>query len=381
MANPANNYMPLQLAPTLEGPANRNVPTSVAPAAAPAVVAAAAEAPAVGVAPVAVAGAGTNAPAAAAPAPPVVAPVTTAIPVTGVYGPFMKGVLETARELSGKMFSFGFGEDGKPKSRIGKESTFAFPNGQTFGDYIKTNGYSGATLLGDGLSGKTYLISVGGTLYALKHITNTVGVPLPSIFLELMFLGKVRGKRWAVQLLAAQIMEDGTAFLLFPYIAGEDLFSFLETANFSDATTVARLRRIYEFILSGIMELHSMGIIHRDIKPENIYIPSDPHLPPFLLDFGLANKPTSLLYPAGTRDFIRPERRSRILRHPAPNDNFYAFGLTAGRVPSFGAVATALTEDGLTGDKIKTNAKYHFRGGRSRRRSTRRAKRRTTRRH
>ncbi len=362
MANRANNYMALRTGPARAGPANYNAPTFVAPAAT--------EVPAVGVAPIAVA--------AAAPAPPVVAPVTTAVPVTGVYGPFMKGVLEMAHGLSGKMFSFGFGPDGKAKSQIDVESPFAFPNGRTFGDYIKTNGYSGATLLGDGLSGKTYLIDVGGKLYALKHITNTVGVPLPSIFLELMFLGKVRGKRWAVQLLAAQVMADGTAFLLFPYIPGEDLFSFLETADFSDATTVARLRRIYEFILNGIMELHTMGIIHRDIKPENIYVPSDPHVPPFLLDFGLANKPTSSLYPAGTREYIRPERRSRILRRPAPNDNFYAFGLTAGRVPSFGAVATALAEDGLTGDKIKTNAKYHFRGGRSRRR---RATRRSTRRH
>jgi predicted Ser/Thr protein kinase len=220
-------------------------------------------------------------------------------------------------------------------------STYTFPDDQTFGDYIQAllgKKVFVKAQLGKGMSGLAYLVEKGGQQYVLKHVTHIKKVPVSAIYHEVNMLSRVKDKWWAVQLLAAQVMPDETALLLFPFIEGNELFDVIGKQMYD----AVRIKAIFNKILDGLQELHKSGIIHRDIKPENIWVPKDPKLPPFFLDFGLSTLNDGIARPpAGTTIYARPEKYLTpvgTFRHelivPTQNDNYYAYAKMANHLPA-----------------------------------------------
>ena len=244
------------------------------------------------------------------------------------------------------------------------ESSYVMPSGITFGKTIREIGFTRRTL-GSGMSGDTWLLNYDGfepDRLVLKNVTRLDMVPRKSIEREINFLSLVKGKWWAVQLLTAQIMPSGQAMLLFPYVPGKELFEIIK--DYEDRKPghlpLPRIRAIFQDVLEGLKELHTLGVIHRDIKPENIWVPDDPSKRPFLLDFGLAGKTTETLRTAGTPQYIRDSRKPQA-RNPTPNDNFFALGKSASYIDFFATpLYKRFMKDGLTGADID----FAFAGGR-----------------
>jgi serine/threonine protein kinase len=271
-----------------------------------------------------------------------------------------------------EILSFDVGSSGTFEEHT-QPSTFTFPDGSTLGDLIDYEEYRFAKKLGEGTPGTAYLIQKGGSSYVLKHITNTSSVSLKAIMKEIDMLKAVHGKWFAVQLLAAQVFDNGIAFMLFPFIPGKELFEVIAPLTQRHATPeeAAHIKYVYNTLLEGLYELHKLGIIHRDIKPENAWVPSDPAIPPFFLDFGLAVFPAGPQTMAGTLGYIRPSRRTSIKRVPAQNDNYYAMGVSASYLPHI--LDPKITE-GLMAEGINSNHSRALRygGGNRRSRKTRR---------
>lgn len=93
-------------------------------------------------------------------------------------------------------------------------------------------------------------------------------------------------------------------YMLFDYVAGGELFSYLRSENFF-AEPVARFYTV-EIILA-LDYLHKLKIIFRDLKPENILLDTDGHVK--LTDFGFAkmlNEPRTWTM-CGTPEYLAPE--------------------------------------------------------------------------
>jgi len=72
-------------------------------------------------------------------------------------------------------------------------------------------------------------------------------------------------------------------YLLFPYIPGGELFSYLRNAGrFSPSTTLFYSAEI----VSALEYLHSLSVAYRDLKPENLLLDRQGHI--VITDFGFA---------------------------------------------------------------------------------------------
>lgn len=93
------------------------------------------------------------------------------------------------------------------------------------------------------------------------------------------------------------------------YLAGGDLFSFLEKRRFKLPENDAR--RIAHQLATAVYYLHSFGIAHRDLKPENILMVSDSDSSNVkLVDFGLSKSfgpGETCKEPFGTLCYVAPE--------------------------------------------------------------------------
>jgi serine/threonine protein kinase len=102
----------------------------------------------------------------------------------------------------------------------------------------------------------------------------------------------------------------------YPYLECE----FIDGGTVRDALNANRrivkpeaLRGFLAGVLTGLAEIHDLGIIHRDIKPENIALRDGEWEAPVVLDFGLArilDMSTHTKYPAhmGTFQYMAPEQ-------------------------------------------------------------------------
>ncbi|CAH0753521.1 unnamed protein product [Bemisia tabaci] len=92
-------------------------------------------------------------------------------------------------------------------------------------------------------------------------------------------------------------------FMLFEYVCGGELFSYLRNAG--RFSTSASNFYTTEIVIA-LEYLHSQSIVYRDLKPENLLIDKDGHLK--ITDFGFAKKLNDRTWTlCGTPEYLAPE--------------------------------------------------------------------------
>jgi hypothetical protein len=167
-----------------------------------------------------------------------------------------------------------------------------FPNGLSFQDFVISKSYKEHPIIGKGGFGEVFRLDFPDhPSFVLKEIILLNDRTLISVQNEVEALKHVIGKWYAVQLLAAAILIDesltldriGVAYILYPFIPGTTLEVYQDVAHPEEEE-----KEIYRHIIEAVQQLHTnTGLLHSDIKPENIWIPTEHHIRPFLLDFGL----------------------------------------------------------------------------------------------
>jgi serine/threonine protein kinase len=245
-------------------------------------------------------------------------------------------------------------------------------------------GYGKIKSLGSGAFGKVYKLTMDdNTEYVFKVIDSKTNPYLINFtYSEIKKLQIVKGKKWAVQLLAAQInYSNNLTFILYPYIPGIELFDMLAKYERNNSLktneTKTKIITIFNKILDAFDELHKLGIIHNDIKPENIWIRDD-NSEPILLDFGLSYNIDDTAGKSGTLLYQNPKLTH--LSKATPNRNYYSLGKLASILQVNGIgnnpIVSKLLENGINSEKLGAQ---RFGGKRRTRFNYRRKKHSTTR--
>ncbi|XP_067644351.1 cAMP-dependent protein kinase catalytic subunit 3 isoform X2 [Eurosta solidaginis] len=97
--------------------------------------------------------------------------------------------------------------------------------------------------------------------------------------------------------------DDCCLYMIFEYVCGGELFTYLRNAGrFSSQTSNFYAAEI----VSALEYLHSLQIVYRDLKPENLLINRDGHLK--ITDFGFAKKLRDRTWTlCGTPEYLAPE--------------------------------------------------------------------------
>jgi len=97
--------------------------------------------------------------------------------------------------------------------------------------------------------------------------------------------------------------DHANLYLLFPFICGGELFTYLRMAGrFPTSTTVFYSAEI----ISALSYLHSLSIIYRDLKPENILLDAAGHI--VITDFGFSKVVSDKTWTlCGTPEYLAPE--------------------------------------------------------------------------
>ncbi|XP_063236589.1 cAMP-dependent protein kinase catalytic subunit 3 isoform X2 [Bacillus rossius redtenbacheri] len=92
-------------------------------------------------------------------------------------------------------------------------------------------------------------------------------------------------------------------YMLFDYVCGGELFSYLRNAGRFTSTTAS----FYAAEISLALEyLHLQSVVYRDLKPENLLLDKEGHLK--ITDFGFAKKLTDRTWTlCGTPEYLAPE--------------------------------------------------------------------------
>ncbi|ODN03282.1 Protein kinase DC2, partial [Orchesella cincta] len=97
--------------------------------------------------------------------------------------------------------------------------------------------------------------------------------------------------------------DEFNIYMLFEYVCGGELFSYLRNAgHFSSSTSSFYAAEI----VCALEYLHSRNIVYRDLKPENILFDKNGHVK--ITDFGFAKKLTDRTWTlCGTPEYLAPE--------------------------------------------------------------------------
>lgn len=97
--------------------------------------------------------------------------------------------------------------------------------------------------------------------------------------------------------------DSACLYMLFDYVCGGELFSYLRNAGrFSTSTANFYTAEI----ILALEYLHTQSVVYRDLKPENLLLDRDGHLK--ITDFGFAKKLTDRTWTlCGTPEYLAPE--------------------------------------------------------------------------
>lgn len=147
--------------------------------------------------------------------------------------------------------------------------------------------------------------------------------------------------------------ENGTAYYIMEYIAGQSLYEILKQRRFS----LDEALDIIEKISKALAHIHSKRILHLDIKPMNIMIRNSDN-EPIIIDFGISKtydtqgNPNTTFLGAASPGYSPAEQFEGEINSFAPQLDIYALGATlysiiTGNTPPF---PTLLTTQKLTFD-------------------------------
>lgn len=178
------------------------------------------------------------------------------------------------------------------QKRIGDES------GPTFKNYIVTLKRSSLPEPIIGGTSRVFIVTINDKKYALKRVDVRFIEPVYNELKALKTLNTI-GCKCAPTLIGATKF-DQYIYILMNYIDGKTLHDWLKGQPKPPKEQIARC---FEELEKGLKEIHSAGIIHADIKPSNIWIPEDPSIPAYFIDFGSSTQEGKTLtsYTPGVR--------------------------------------------------------------------------------
>lgn len=133
-------------------------------------------------------------------------------------------------------------------------------------------------------------------------------------------------------------VENGTAYMVMPYLEGNTLKKYLNERGGS--VPWPELSRIIMPIMDALTSVHNAGVVHRDLSPDNIYLPKDGQ--PLLIDFGAAAESTgdfTVAHDQIYKDGYAPPEQYQTKSRQGPWTDIYALagtiynGLTGKRPP------------------------------------------------
>ena len=125
--------------------------------------------------------------------------------------------------------------------------------------------------------------------------------------------------------------ENGTAYLVMPYIFGESLDKVLKKCPNGVMNSDA-VRKWMMPLLGALRDLHQASYLHRDIKPSNIYITFDGE--PILIDFGAARASVERTHGYTvvlTPEYAPPEQATADIPAQGPWTDIFSFAAVAYR--------------------------------------------------
>jgi len=97
--------------------------------------------------------------------------------------------------------------------------------------------------------------------------------------------------------------DNACLYMLFDYVCGGELFSYLRSSGRFSLTTANFFA--CEVVLA-LEYLHSQYVVYRDLKPENLLLDREGHIK--IIDFGFAKKLTDRTWTlCGTPEYLAPE--------------------------------------------------------------------------
>lgn len=153
-------------------------------------------------------------------------------------------------------------------------------NTQPFQNYITTLKRSELPEPTPGGTSRVFIIKINDKEYAMKRVN--LSLYSESVYKEISSLLILNENECnCAPILEAVVRKDEYIYLFMRYTKGKTLDNWLKT----NPPEEERLKR-YDELKAALEKIHNFGIIHADIKPGNIWIPSDPTIPAYFIDFG-----------------------------------------------------------------------------------------------
>jgi len=152
----------------------------------------------------------------------------------------------------------------------------------------KINGYEIQTSLGSGAFGRTYRVTKGGKVYAMKVLkpeSIRTEVDRKRFQRECRALQKITSDHVVAYHDHGTFDDDGreTYYIVMSFVEGTDFDRRLRGRSLPLAE--AEIRAVLGQVLAGLVDIHEHNIVHRDLKPANIFVAKDGAVK--IVDFGL----------------------------------------------------------------------------------------------